>query len=329
MNVLYLHAWDRERYNLGDDVYLQGSKILLNEALGEHKIIKGVLEDFARNVDNIKNIENLELDLIITTGAPWLYSNFHKSWQYKFLKRLNKMYPQVKKIALGLGGCSGLTKDYFTRKVALKACKETFGKFDLIFARDPMTAQFIQLSGVDCKILLDSAVFFPMKDYIKKYNLEIVHKKPVFCYFDYSKGICKGDISIEDGERINEMYKYIVKTYNPICYCVNEEEPKHAKNIGIKTKWYMSYEEILPLLAQASFIVSGRVHQATLARLLGKKVYIIPYDIRYLCTSPLGVEPLFIQPEPKLSDVPTHQFATELIHDAKEKIVKEIRKVVK
>ena len=327
-NVLYLSAWHRERYNIGDNVYLQGSISLLTEAIGEHFILECNLEQFVEDINNVEKILGLDLDLIVTTGAPYLYSNFQVAWQYEFLKRLNVGYPDVPKIALGLGGCSGLSNNYFNNRIALDAAKEIFGQFDLIVAREPLTAQFLELAGVSCKILLDSAVFFPIQDYIKELDLKNTQEKPVFCYFDYRAGISRGDITEFEAQQIDNMYKEIYEKYNPITYCVNEAEVEPAKKLGIEAKWLWHFEDILPLLAQATFLISARVHQATLAKLLDKNSYVIPFDIRYLCSTAIGVQPVFPYQQLEFKAGICNIFYKDLINKTRVIIINEIRKVM-
>lgn len=323
--VMYIHGFRRERWNIGDDVYFQGAKTLLTEAIGEHEIVEADMEMCRRDMKNVEKLIGLDVDLIITVGAPWLYSNFDKSWQVEMLRRLLPHYKNIKKIAFGLGGCSGLNKNYFGNVKALDATKETFGEFDLIFARESMTGQFLELAGVKTEVLLDSAVFFPIQKYVDSLDLHNSSQRPVFCYFDFENGICAGDFTEEDDNRIKEMYKYIVDTYNPIVYCVNEPEIENAKKLGFDCEWYWHYEDILPLLSQASFVISGRVHQATLSQLLNKKTYVIPFDIRYLCTSAIGVETVFIQPEPKLTEQGRPTFKDALIERTRAQIVGKVK----
>jgi len=329
MRVMYIHGFRREQWNIGDDVYFQGTQSLLTEAIGEHEIVEADMEMCCQNIDNVEKLLNFEVDLIVTVGAPWLYSNFESSWQATLLRKILPHYSFTKKIAFGLGGCSGLNKNYFRNMAALNAVAETFGQFDLVFAREPMTAQFLELSGVKAQTLLDSAVFFPMQKYVKKLDLKITNERPVFCYFDFEAGISSGDFTEVEGLRIRQMYQYIVAKYDPIVYCVNEPEVRKAEALGIKDcQWIWHYEDILPLLAKASFFISARVHQATLAKLLNKKVYVIPFDIRYLCTSALGVIPVFIQPEPELDASPERDFGDALIARTRRQIVEKVRGII-
>jgi len=329
MKVMYIHGFRRERWNIGDDVYFQGANRLLTASIGEHEIIEADLEMCRCNLENVKKLIGLDIDLIVTVGAPWLYSNFEKSWQVQMMSKLLPAYKNVKKIAFGLGGCSGLTKHYFNNMKALDAAKEVFGEFDLVFSREAMTAQFLELAGVNTHILLDSAVFFPIEKYVKNLNIKRKTERPVFCYFDLENGICAGDFTKNETLRVKQMYKYIVKKYNPIVYCVNEKEVDEAKKIGIEDcRFLWHYEDILPLLASASFVVSARVHQATLSMLLNKKTYVIPFDIRYLCTSVIGVETVFIQPKPQLCIEGRPTFKDQLIQRTFSQIVSKVKEIM-
>lgn len=329
MRVMYIHGFRREQWNIGDDIYFQGTKALLEEAIGTHEVVEADMEMCCKDISNVDKLLGFDVDLVVTVGAPWLYSNFESSWQVTMLRNLLPHYSSVKKIAFGLGGCAGLDKPYFRNMSALDAARETFGQFDLVFAREPMTAQFLELAGVNTQVLLDSAVFFPISKYVKQLELKMTQERPVFCYFDFEAGISAGDFTEKDGLRMREMYKYIVKKYDPIVYCVNEPEVEKAKELEIPDcKWIWHYEDILPLLAQASFFISARVHQATLAKLLNKKVYIIPFDIRYLCASALGVIPIFSQPEPQLKVSPEKDFKNALISRTRKQIVAKVRNVL-
>lgn len=329
--VLYVHPFGRERWNLGDSVYFFGARELITGAIGEHIVIKGVMEKFKTDNNYINTLPN-DIDLIVTTGSPWLQSYFDKNWMSGELLKLVLKYSKVPKVALGLGGCSGLNKFYFHRQESLEVTKKIFKSFNLIITRDPLTNQFLHLSRIKAYNLLDTAVFFPMFKFINNLKIKIKDSnKPVMIYFDSKAGISQGDYNKKEHDLINELYIDIYKKYNPTVYVMNEPEVGVAKKYGIdNVKWLWHYRDVLSVLSKASLVISGRVHQATLSVLLNKKTYIIPYDIRYLCCSSIGAIPIFSSETIKdLNKANKPKFQFLLINKTKKHIINLIKQRVK
>lgn len=327
MRIMYVHCFDMRKSNLGDDVYLHGTQSLLTSAFGEHTMVRGNTIDWLFH-GKMQDYANLDLDLIVTTGAPWVDNAWHNYPTCTMLRDFIKLYPKVPKIAFGLGGCSGLEAPYFASMDALDAAKEVFGKFDLVLTRDPLTGQFLSLSGVPNHTILDSAMFFPIDNYVRDLNLTPkMGPKPVFIYYDFRIGISKHSWKGGLGDKMEDMYKYIVQKYDPKIICVFEPELQRAHELGFTDiELVNEFEDIIPILSEASFVVGGRVHQSVLAALLGKRTYVIPFDIRYLSCAPLA-DPLFLQAAPELQSTP-YTFKDALLSRAREIIVKLVQGVM-
>jgi len=298
--------------NTGDKVILLGTENILKEAFGEVEFSYLGFKNESVNLD-IKNISD-DTDLIVVAGTPWFWEACHRS--PKYVQLMDIACVEIKKVGLGLGSCyplnTSILKTYIYpdmvavekgggdwRHADMVQIQDRFGKFDLLFTRDPVAQELLKTAGLESYETVCPAVF------AYKFDKPLVKNKPLLIFQNPVVGIssesCDTDFVkqyIDFQLALMDKYNMEVRTTSPVdsdwlrdvakLKCEREDDGGVPYSTWIKTP-----EELLLVLKQFNPVISCRVHTAIPSRALGNLTYILPMDTRFLVATKIGVLPLW------------------------------------
>lgn len=299
MKIVYLHP--TKGTNIGDNLTFLGTKYLITSAFGPHEEVIAELGPIELNPQLLHQYDDLQADIFVVSGTPWLWDQCENSNKYKVLRYFVDKFKGKVKIALGIGSCypigSNTIKEFITHKERsnFRTCmRDTWGQFNVVITRDVLAARTFTELGIECLDTLCTSIhslgYF--KDIINRQR--VLSTKPLLVFYNPAHGVSKSSCDkyfIKD--YLEYQYQYIEK-YNPeiITICPLDEQDLHAQGIQNVT-WIKSAEQLVDKLLNHKLIVSGRIHSAIPAQALGISTYILPIDSRYLTAVRVGVRPIF------------------------------------
>lgn len=298
LKVLYFHPYLGT--NLGDIFTLEGSKYLMTKAIGPHISILADLQEVEANPELVfKKYKNIEIDILVVSGTPWIWDDCTESKKYKALNNLISLYKDKPKIAMGIGSCYTVNFNVLNNQIKSKVkdnfrkeLKKIWNKFDLIFTRDTLASKILY----ECDIKHYDEIC--TSSHLKK-CIEIPKEKklspPVLIFYNPELGLSREGIDKYFIEDYIFFQLRFIREYQPIIYTIEPMEYEWLKNQGILSERITDIKKLLEVLNDAKFILSGRIHSAIPARMLGVEVYLMPVDSRYLTVTKLGIIPIFTQ----------------------------------
>jgi len=299
--------------NTGDKVILLGTENILKEAFGEIEFSYLGFKNESLN-PHIKNISE-DIDLIVMAGTPWFWEACHRSPKYAQLMDI-VCIEKIKKVGLGLGSCYPLNTSILKtsvypdmtavekgrgdwRHADMVQIQDRFGKFDLLFTRDPVAQELLKTAGIESYEAVCPAVF------ACKFDNSSVKNKPLLIFQNPKFGI-SGESCDEDFTKqylnyqlkLIEKYNMEVRTTSPVdsdwLRDVAKLKCERSDDGGVPySTWIKTSEELLLVLKQFNPVISCRVHAAVPSRALGNLTYILPMDTRFLVATKIGVLPLW------------------------------------
>lgn len=334
MKVLYLHPKDGE--NLGDVFTLEGSKHFITKAIGIHEVIIADLHEIETNIDTIaEKYSKINIDLLVISGTPWIWDCCTASSKYRGLEKLLAVYKNKKKIALGVGSCFKLTTNILEEQFnnldkenLNMALKNVWQQFDIIFTRDNLASEI--LDRLEIPHFNELCTSAQLKKYIEVPKVSEFEKIPSLIFYNPIYGIsriCLDYFFIKD--YINFQLTFI-KEFTPRVYTIERAEQEWLTQRGITAERIVDMQKLLEILNQSKFVLSGRVHAAIPAQILGIDTFIMPVDSRYLTATKLGIIPVFTQGMPyyNFENLHSNHNIAEVIENSEKQIIKEIRKLL-
>jgi hypothetical protein len=298
MKVLYLHPY--KGTNLGDLFTLEGSKYLMTKAIGYHEMLMIDLSTVEENPNLVfeKYIKE-DIDIFVVSGTPWIWDCCTSSKKYKALTNLLELYKDKKKIAMGIGSCYALNAAVLSQQIMcekkkgfIKELNEVWSKFDLIFTRDTMASKILEYAEV--KHFDEICTSSHLKKCIESPKIK-KEEIPSLIFYNPELGLSRESLDKYFVEDYIFFQLRFIKEYNPNIYTIEPMEYEWLKSHGINSERISDINKLLEILNNSKFILSGRIHSAIPARMLGKDVFLMPVDSRYLTTTKLGIIPIFTQ----------------------------------
>lgn len=323
MKIGIIHP--KDSHNAGDKVILQGCMELLSKAYGTFTPVYCDFDYGGFYADNVSTwsldelhyaLSNVvktkiylddfisqQLDMVVVSGTPWIWDMCFKSDKYRKLKYIvENLSAETKLVGLGLGSCFPLATNtmsmYATHPEKLNFLKrgvgDIFNTFDLITSRDTIAHETFKAIGVN-----NLEHHYCPANFIHINGIALSKSKPVLVFYNPFHGI---SASVTDKVFADDYIQYqveFIKRYKPRIITMDKEDKDWLVDHNFTTWedtnciWVKEVSELIASLADASFVLSGRIHAAIPAMLMGKSTYIMPIDTRYLTTSKTGIRPLW------------------------------------
>jgi hypothetical protein len=286
MKVLYVHP--AESGNVGDQVILAGCRNIMRAVIGEHEEVLCNLECGRDYI--VETLKDVTCDIIVVSGTPWLWDMWEMSVKFQTLKACVELYPHAMKIGLGLGSCypldTGCLTHYFydeLKKPSVEAVQEIFSQFNYVTVRDEVAWHCFQYAGVPAHLqLCPSAFIEPFSQWESS--------RPLLIFHDCKQGISGSGIDKWFADLFIEYQLRFMNLYNPLVLTATQVDNEWCMANKITSHLVDNLDFLLYFLGRAKFILSGRVHAAIPARLMGKRTWLLPCDTRYLTAVPFGVK---------------------------------------
>jgi hypothetical protein len=271
--------------NSRDGVIVEGTKRLISRIVQKYDCHYHLLNDHITENDDffLKN----QFTHIIICGTPWLWDQFHVSVKYKNLINILDNQISNKILFCGVGSCIGLQhidSDLCEDDLHQEGIRNLFLRGTVI-CRDDLIHKKLEKAGVASNFLPCPSMFF----YLNK-EIHIKNNENILIWCDPEKLISNCDWNEE--EKLNGFYnlcKKFIEMYDSKVYCAEEHDIQKACDIGLpKPILLKTWKETLHLMSYANYVLSGRVHCAVPAFVLGKPTSIIPFDSRHKVLSDFG-----------------------------------------
>jgi hypothetical protein len=313
--VLYYHPVGFP--NIGDDITFHGSVNIMKSAIGDHDINIFFTEDLALLTDE-KLKELSQMDILVLGGTPWLWDRCELSVKYLCFKKVLELFNNKPKIALGIGSCYALNlypNEYVSE------LKSIWESFNFISTRDSIASSYLCLLGVYNYNTFCTSSFYPNYKYsIRNNELGVVFYNP-------KEGVSQGVLTPEYIDNYNNYQISIIKKYSATAFVLTNEEQNFLRNHNIEAHKFVDHFDVINKLSTVSTLVSGRIHSAIPARMMGVRTFILPVDSRWLTSVNFGIIPLEIGTNLELcfNSFEVFNYA-DTIKNEKDKIVSLIKK---
>jgi len=287
MRVLCIHP--SNTYNIGDMMTYLGSRYLLQQAIDDIEFVQFDIERAVREIDTYISQYNWgDIDLILLAGAPWLTYEEDISNPRPLRTMLTQAiarYPKAKKIALGLGAFLAHQFMYRVRKVDFNI--SPFETFDLIVTRDVFANLILHKYGVDNILYYDTAIY----SYFSLPSKPASTRRNILIYYDPLVNDPKDHLPKEVWERYLDYQLEWAKANNAMIIGIDSGDISSAMKHGVECRFVADLDWLARAMAVAPKVLSGRVHQAILAQIMGcPKVQCLPVDSRYTSALNIGVD---------------------------------------
>lgn len=235
-----------------------------------------------------------DIDLIVLAGSPWLGIN-PGDIKLRMLKQAIKRWPEARRIALGIGsfyrysnikrgnyGDGKIEKDADAYEVA-----RNLSDFHLVLVRDAFGKEILDKVGVDAELYFDTSIF----SYFKLKGSSIKSReKSILVYTDP----LKGDVWDHLPEYIWEEYiRYQIdwaSNSDAEVLVISSADKSSAMEHDLNAKFVTDVEWLAARYSSASNMLSPRVHQCILAKIMGcGNVRVMPLDSRYTTAINVGI----------------------------------------
>lgn len=264
-----------------------GIEALLPE---ECKIHHFRLNDF--KLQSLKDLDDLPtIDAVIQCGSPFIWDGMHNSAKFQNLERIFDYYQDTPKVLAGIGSCFSLTQSIEDSKCLMRpsrdALQRVFGGENIsVVVRDFHAFYILESANVFSRYLPCPSYFIEGLSSVDKPKdklATVIWKDPLT------------SISKSGWSRNSTIYKDYVKRYvgflekhpEAEVYVVaddhGEAEVESALNVGLpKPKVINTSKQALELIrTRIGPMISGRVHMAIPAHVVGSDVELTPMDTRY------------------------------------------------
>jgi hypothetical protein len=267
-----------DQNNSRDGVIVQGIRSLLDLFVKEYHTHYHFLNDHADEADNA--IKDTDYTHIIISGTPWLWDQFHHSVKYGNLLKILNSQLTAKVMFCGIGSCIGL--EYLDSEICeddshLQGMQDLFSR-GVVICRDDIIQKKLNKAGVFSAFLPCPSFFCFLN---KKLNIE--KNENVLIWSDPEKLISACDWQEQSKlQNIYELCKFYAKQFHAKVYCAEMNDFPKALEIGLPEPILLhDWRQTLATMEKANHVLSGRVHCAVPAFVLGKPTSIIPFDSRH------------------------------------------------
>lgn len=223
--------------------------------------------------------------MLVVSGTPWFWDQCQVSKKYEVLKYMISVFKDRPKIALGLGSCYPMV---FSYSEDYNYIKEIWGQFNFISVRDSIAANLLANNEVQVYSTFCTSSFYPY--YPKKEQIVLT---PTVVFYEPSIGVSKSILSSEYITKYRLFQIEVIKRYSAQVLVLDEREGKFLESFNIQSHKVLNHYDLMEKLNGSSFVLSGRVHSAIPARMMGIPTYILPVDTRWLTTLNFGITPIF------------------------------------
>lgn len=293
MRILYIHPIDSG--NAGDKVILAGCRSLLDEAFGFHESIYCSIEKGEKDDSYLEEFEKEHFDLLVVSGTPWIWDMCEKSKKYGVLSRMVLMAEakKAKMIALGIGSCFPLATNtllnHFTgnhKEETRESLKALYSKFNLVITRD-------QIAQICMNTIETESFLAPCPACFMDYPESNKTGMPALVFYNPGKGLSADSFDDFFLRSFIECQVQFINRMHPFVLTMSVADHRWLIQNGFRTTLINGPIQLISALKSVPFVLSGRVHAAIPARMMGISTVILPVDTRYLTAAYVGAMPFF------------------------------------
>jgi len=287
----------RDDFNVGDLMAFYGCKYLLQKAFGNVEFLQFDTGRCSLEYETYIPEYNWgnDIDVILLTGSQWI--GVGNSIKSDMVEQAIARWPDAKRIALGIG--SFFSQEQMKNK-SYKDVIHTDGQrvergveaeflrdFDLIIVRDILAKDALLQNNIDSILYYDTSIFswFKLQQYNtkKSFNNILVFCDPLV-----------NDVSDHLQDSIWQQYiNYQLEwadRFNAEIIVVTSGDKATLEKRQIKCRFATDLEWLASVLGQAKRVLSGYVHPAILAKIMGcRKVRCLPVDSQFLTCMNIGI----------------------------------------
>jgi hypothetical protein len=288
--VLCIHP--RNDYNIGDLLTYYGGISLIKQAFTDVEMLQFDIRRAEEEIDTYVSQYNWgnDINMIMLAGTPWLGIH-HGTPKVQMVEKAIERWPHALKIALGIGAI--LSPQRIDEWDVEEVCLDYFRAFDLVITRDRYANKILEDAGIRNHYGFDTGSFFKCK------KTKVTTSSNILVFYDpfknhvtpyFEGGVWK--------TYINFQLQW-ARTHNADIIAVTSGDQGSLESRGMTSKLVTDIEWLSGVYSKAPAVLSGRVHQALLAKISGcKDVKLIPVDSRHASVSDMGIE--FCYPVPNI-----------------------------
>jgi polysaccharide pyruvyl transferase WcaK-like protein len=219
-----------------------------------------------------------KFDLIVYCGTPFLSDQIHLSPKWKNVERLRELHASVPFIFMGIGSSvnlSSMNSAFLRDDEHRQAFASFFGTAAITTVRDEFAQSVLADAGVASTLLPCPAYYVPVTQDSNK-------KGPALIFYDPRKGISQGDWKSEQ-----KFIKYAAEfrdyyfNRDPDVYVASDDDVAGCIEIGLPTpKVLRTPEDLYKVIKEATFLLTGRVHNAIPAHMNDVLTVLLAVDSR-------------------------------------------------
>lgn len=267
-----------------------GSQHLVRKAFPEAEFLQFDMRRAEQEIETYVSQYNWgeNIDLILLAGSPWI--GVGDNTKIRMVKQAKDRWPDARKIALGIGSFLSWTR--MREKNYDEVEHEFLRDFDTVIVRDKLAEDILRSVGISCSYMKDTSIY----SYFKLPNSSFNNSRPALIYYDPLENDVFDHLPKEIWHEYIDYQLRWAKYYEADIYVVSSGDKSSCMKKGFEARFVTDIDWLARRLASSKLVLSGRVHQAILAKICGaKKVMLLPVDSRYLTTLGLGIQ--IIQPK--------------------------------
>ena len=266
----------------------KGAVYLMRQAFNDVEMLQFDIQRATREIDTYIPEYNWgdDIDVILLAGSPWIGGTID-NLKVEWLKQAKKRWGKATKIAIGIG--SFIRQAHMIHKTYHHCTVEFIRDFDLIAVRDMIAQEILDYHGVKSVLSYDTALHYPYKARKSR------RKRSILLYYDPFVNDVWDQLSKDVWNKYIFYQLDWAIMHNAEIIVITSGDKASLMEKQVDGRFVTDLEWLANRFAQAQQVLSGRVHQAILASIMGcKNVSLLPVDSRY--TTVFGTDISIVQP---------------------------------
>lgn len=235
-----------------------------------------------------------EYDLAVYCGTPFISDHIYNSPKWKNVKQLREVHKTVPFIFMGIGTSMNLDKigtGFLMDQRHRKKFQEFFGSAHAVIVREHLAKEILDNAGVECTQLPCPAYYLNIAQNVNK-------EGPALVFYDPRIGISqddwKGPQHEEKWIRYASEFRDFYNNTHADVYVASVEDIPGCKEIGLpEPKVLKTPQDTIEMIKRATWLMSGRVHNAVPAYVNDVNTILLAIDSRAYVFSDYGGTVLF------------------------------------
>ena len=284
MRVLCIHP--NSDYNIGDLMTLWGTKYLMRRAFDDVEFLQFDTRRAEEEIETYVPQYNWgdDVDVILLAGSPWIGVNGDDPQRRMVFQALER-WPRAAKIALGVGSMMSHTRMGEGNFTGVHA--DFLACFDLVVVRDILAKQILAEQRIDSVLQYDTSIY-------ARFCLQAAEPVPGRAILVYYDPLANDVFAHAPADVWNAHVDYQLAwadSNDADVYVVTSGDKGSLSEKGIPGRFVCDLEWLATRFSTTEKVLSGRVHQAILAKIMGSpQVACLPVDSRFLTVLNIGIE---------------------------------------